>query len=92
LNFTRKAGDTGTRGFCAASCRCIADEVLAGSHVLAGHCPPSVCNEDALNSLWNQCVLNKIRGMVEKSLLVEATTRIRPRFCNWSVAIKQLWR
>jgi hypothetical protein len=31
--------DTGTRGFCAAQCRCIADEVLAGSHVLAGHMP-----------------------------------------------------
>jgi hypothetical protein len=39
LNFTRKADDTGTRGFYAARCRCSADEVLAGSHVLAGHMP-----------------------------------------------------
>ena len=30
----------------------------------------------------DQCVLNQIRGMVEKSLRIEATTRIRPRFCN----------
>ena len=47
-----------------------------------GTCPPSVCSEDALNSLWDQCVLNKIRGMVEKSLRIEATTRIRPWLCN----------
>ena len=47
-----------------------------------GTCPPSVCSEDALNSLWGSVRIEQNRGMVKRSLRIEATTRIGSRFCN----------